>query len=101
LLGLDRHGSAKIQSKPSTSLSRLAHSGLAYLAGWLGASSIHDPDGGPGAAKGGLAGSTFSCFVEHAATKQRMVNATARYFIGKAFGSKQALPTMTGGCAHG
>jgi len=30
-----------------------------------------------------------------------MVSATARYFIGKAFGPKQALPTMTGDDACG
>ena len=58
----------------------------AYLAGWLGASRIHDPTGGPGASKGGLAGPAFSCFEEHAAPKQRMASTTARYFIGKASG---------------
>jgi hypothetical protein len=66
-------------------LKSAAHSGRDYLAGWLGASRIHDPTGGGGTSKGGLAGPEFSCFEEHATPKQRMASATARYFIGKAF----------------
>ena len=63
-----------------------AHCGPGYLAGWLGASRIHDPTGGGGTSKGGLAGPAFSCFGEHATPKQRMASTTARYFISKAFG---------------